>query len=218
MTQDTALARPATRSPALDAAWERLARALAHEVRSPLNAMGIYLELLQTRHATVTSDGRTGLERFTGKVQEQAGRVEELVRQFLAVWAPGREGACDVATTVRGVLRFAHHEGVRRGVTVGSDVAPASFPVDAHAHRLVDALVLLLVTVIDRAGDGGRVSVRLEPEEEGRQARLWLDCDPAAAVQPDALQEVTALLGEAGVVPDVSAGRLVLVLRRRQSP
>lgn len=125
--------------------WERFARAFVHEARSPLNALGIYLELLAPKEAGAQRPGAQPA-RLVERAQDQVRRVTDLLACFSDLWAPraGREGV-DLAALGRAAGRFAQHEAVRQNVGWTSSIADGLVvPVAAPPSALAHALLLLL--------------------------------------------------------------------------
>lgn len=153
--------------------WSRIVRAFLHEARSPLNALGIYLELLQAKLGGTVAGGERAIQR----AQEQVRRLEELLRVFGDLAAPTREDPVDLARVVGAVGRFAAHEATRRGLQLELRVSPSVW-VRADAGALAESLVLLLggaleasagaelVFVLQAAGDVAELQLSGLPQDE----------------------------------------------------
>jgi hypothetical protein len=144
-----------TPSPA-DAARSALARAFVHEVRSPLNALGIYVDLMgrMSEH----SDGGPTPAQLVERAERQLRRVDELLEVLLAVWAPALE--VDLAALLTAAGRLAGHEAVRRGAALNV-VVDGPAPINEPAGPVLDALFQLL-DVIWSAPEPHSVTLRLK--------------------------------------------------------
>ncbi len=141
-------------------ALTRLAGGVAHDVKNPLNAMALQLALLGDKVA----GGGTGLAdscaQNLASLKAQIGRVDEVMRRFVAVTDPSAEGEwLDLSAYAPDAATLFRHEARRRGVELRCE-AP-SMPLRArcaplHGARLV--LVLLLEAVAN-APLGGQILV-----------------------------------------------------------
>jgi signal transduction histidine kinase len=122
-------------TPCADEARAALARAFAHEVRSPLNALGVYVDMLG-RPDERSDDGPKAAD-LAARAARQLGRVEELLQVFLELWAPER--APDLTTTLTAAVRLAAHEAMRRGHSLTFQ-AEGPLPVRSSPAALLDAL------------------------------------------------------------------------------
>ena len=124
-------------TPHPDEARNAFARALVHELRSPLNALGIYVDLL-SRPADAGDGGPTAAQ-LAEKAQGQIRRLDELLQTFLSLASPTD---VDLTTIVTSFVRLAKHESMRRGgsLTLHAD---GSLPVRAEAAPVVDAIIRL---------------------------------------------------------------------------
>lgn len=139
----------------------RIADDLAHELKNPLHAMVINLELLRRRlHAGA---GDAALDRIAA-VEQETRRIDALLEQLLGLLRPARLDArpmtADDALTailpLLEVLARLHH--------VHLDVEPLRTPVYLHIRpdRFRHAFLNLVVRAFDAAGDaGGRLRIQV---------------------------------------------------------
>lgn len=124
----------------------RLARAFVHEVRSPLNALAINLELALTYAKSAFEKKENGpkLEVAIGRAAKQVTRVEELLRVFLSLWAPATEvEECDLVEFAQAAYRLGTHLANRCEAEL-EIVAEGTAPVWVQGRALADALFCLL--------------------------------------------------------------------------
>lgn len=151
------------------------ARAVVHEIRSPLNALGLYLEVARSRLQRGTQDERMSAEAALQKAAHQIGRADEVLRSFLDLWAPDPSKPGDLATLARAAGRLASHVATRRRVALEVEVPDGAAVVATPGRALADALLILLeealVDASEASGDvpPGTVRVSLEAGDE-----VWL--------------------------------------------
>ena len=143
-----------------------LAAALAHEVRNPLNAMSIHLELLEGRLPAQPRGNVESAARSLGALREGIARIDATLERFLR--ATGAREAERAPVAIRPLLvsvverSAAAAAGVRVVIERGASDEPggdaeAPWPVDAAALQV--ALEALLDNAIAASRAGGTVRV-----------------------------------------------------------
>lgn len=145
---------------------ERLAAAgaltagLAHEVRSPLNAIGLAAQRIER----APSAGEE-IHRLAGKIRTEIGRLEMILRQFLELASPvgaARE-ATDLQRLAGGVLELLGAEAEEAGVTFRFAGNGGRAPVDPESVRR--SLINLVRNAVQASPQGGTVEVSVEAED-----------------------------------------------------
>lgn len=158
----------------------RLYRAMAHDLRGPLNTMVVNLELL----ADAVSPGATGpqverLPRYVRVMKDETYRLARYLNAFLAGVAPPVYGERDVdlAREVPEVVEFVAASARRQEVDIDVDVEDGPLRVHGSAEDLRQALLALLTYALEEAPQGA--SVVLGGGLEGERVRLWVEREPA---------------------------------------
>lgn len=152
---------------------ERLAAAgaltsgLAHEVRSPLNAIGLAAQRLERRLA---GDGES--RELAGRVRSEVLRLERTLREFLELARPVSEDrqACDLADLCRDVVELLAVEAESCGVSVGPVEGRVVAPVDCEAVRR--AILNLLRNGLQASRAEGRVEVEVSESGDDGLIRI----------------------------------------------
>lgn len=140
---------------------ERLAAAgaltagMAHEVRSPMNAIGLAAQRLERK-----LPDNTDLRRIAGRIRAEVGRLEGVLRGFLELASPvsDQRSATDLANIAREVLDLVSEEAADRGVLLEEVSGSASARIDRQSiHR---AMVNLIRNAIQASPSGGRIAVQ----------------------------------------------------------
>ncbi|MEA2936289.1 MAG: hypothetical protein QOD74_2935, partial [Variibacter sp.] len=164
------------------AALGRLMAGVAHEVKNPLNAMTIHLELLKTKlasqslaaaHAgdrTVTAgalrlrpqaDGAAGVTKHVEVIAAEIRRLDEVVNGFLKFARPEelRLQPVHLRTLISDVATTAGPEAVRRNVIMKTE-CPDSLPdINADPGMLGQALLNLALNGCQAMPDGGTLKI-----------------------------------------------------------
>lgn len=136
----------------------RMTASLAHEVRNPVAAIRLHAQLLEQANAE-----EAGISRQL--IESEAGRIEELVSQWLnhARPAPPVLSEMDVTGSLRQAIRLmepqARHAGVR--IEMESET-PLLIPADRH--RVQQVFGNLLRNAMQAMPSGGTIKVRVLDE------------------------------------------------------
>jgi signal transduction histidine kinase len=143
------------------AAIGKMAAHVTHEIRNPLSAMGLNLELLEEELGT-ESGARSGEARaLVSAVQREVQRLEQLSEEYLRVarLPQPRMEAEDVASAVQDIAAFARREIEGAGCSLAVQVAEPLPPALFDEAQLRQALLNLLRNAREAMPGGGPVEV-----------------------------------------------------------
>lgn len=143
------------------AAVGTLATGLAHEVRNPLNAANLQLQLLKRRVDGEASDS-SELLRIIDVVRAEIGRVDSLVSDFLsfAQSRPLKLVATDLNALLLANAERIRPEAARARVEVCCELDSEIGLVEAEPERLERMLSNLIQNALDAMQEGGRLFLR----------------------------------------------------------
>jgi two-component system, NtrC family, sensor kinase len=148
------------------AAIGKMAAHVTHEIRNPLSAMGLNVEMLEEELAQDSGTGRTEVRSLLTAIQREVQRLEHLSEEYLRVarLPDPRMEADDVSSVVQEVVDFARREIESVGCTVDlraqSPLPPALF----DEAQLRQALLNLLRNAREAMPAGGCIDVRVIAE------------------------------------------------------
>ena len=154
-----------------------LAAGLAHEVRSPMNAIGLEAQRLQRQ--LPEGDERHESAR---RVHEEVRRLEGILREFLELANPvsDRQQEVDLGALAREVCELLAAEAEECGVSLE---APAgALLVEADTAAIRRATINLVRNAMQASSDGGRV--RVEIDEDGDRVLLRVS-DEGTGIDPE---------------------------------
>lgn len=155
----------------------QLASGLAHEIKNPLNALSLGLDVLRRRHRPENDEAGDYAKRIEA-LREEINRLAELINNFLAFGRPLQVTLrpTDLGAIVTATLSDLAETAERARVEVTSEVAPALPEVELDPSLFKSALWNLVqnaVQAMERTGGALRVSVASgAPAGEGGPARV----------------------------------------------
>lgn len=193
----------------------RFADDVAHEIRNPLNALVINIEVLRRRVAAGDAEGAAGR---IDVIAEEVGRVHASIERFIALLRPLRvaDNRTDLADAFDDVLPLLR---LRAGALRAGLDGPGEF--EAHValprDRVRFALLDAGMAGFERAGPDGHLSCTVEGDDQFWRVH-WAARTGEAAGEPD-LRLARAIVADAGGEADVrtTAGNgfeIVLTLPR----
>jgi signal transduction histidine kinase len=135
------------------------ARTLAHEVKTPLNALAIHLEVLRTKVSAEDDDAQS--QRSLSALDSSIRQVDRLVRDFTDYSAPVAmdKKSIDVAEVLGTSLEAAGSACAAKKIKLAIDLAPGPWPIQGDATRLRQSFDNLLRNAMEAQPDGGEIHV-----------------------------------------------------------
>lgn len=166
-----------------------LARALAHDVRGPLHAIGLQAEFLRRTAARLPPEARPSFERISTALRAETERLDALLHGYQAQQS-GNQQALSVrpvalAPLVQRAVASRATALWRAGVEVRVRLSPALPEFPADPLRLEQALLGLLRHAQETVPAGGRLD--LEGELAGGDVVLRATFDSRVHEEPEAL-------------------------------
>jgi signal transduction histidine kinase len=144
----------------------RFYAAFAHDLKAPLNAMVMTLELLKLsvqrdEHDMATHDKEL---KYVGVLNEEIRRLDRQVRALLSHTAPPSEGphALDLRTVLQDLDALLAPQAKRQRVALTTRVPEAPVTLVGQADRLKQAMLNILINALEAMPDGGELSMALE--------------------------------------------------------
>ena len=171
------------------AALGRLTSGVAHEVKNPLNAMMIHVELLKERLEDAEADVKQSLEVIGSEIR----RLDRVVQGFLKFMRPQELTLkpVDLNAMLQSVGALLEAESQSHGVRFVLELDPALPPVSADEELLRQAFINILQNAVQAMPSGGAVRIRTRPEDTD-----WVRVvvtDQGVGIAPEDLDKVFKL-------------------------
>jgi signal transduction histidine kinase len=162
-TEDKLVARERRAHDERIAAMQTMTAGLAHEIRNPLNAAKLQLELLERRLHRAAVDAR--MIEPTALAKNEIERLTALLNEFLefARPLPLHAQGCDVVAIVRQVIDV--EAATRQRVTLALDAEPAQLVAELDIAKLHHLVQNLVQNACEAAGPDGHVRVAVRGDE-----------------------------------------------------
>jgi signal transduction histidine kinase len=169
-------------------AMGRLASALAHEIRNPLNSISLTIDHVRTRLAPDDERRRAEFDAFMAALKAEVARLNRLVGDFLSFGRPARLAPrpCDVGALVRETAALVEHKAREQTIELRVDVAEGLPATVADPELLKTCILNLILNALDAMPSGGRLtaSVSLESKAES-PALAVLVSDTGVGMPPE---------------------------------
>jgi signal transduction histidine kinase len=146
----------------------RLASAIAHEVRNPLNYINLTLDHLRTSFAPADPARRETFGRLAIQLKAEVARINTRITEFLKYSRPATLDLqpLDLEALLRDALRIVEVQAEETGVETGVVSVGAVPPVVGDRESLRSVFTNLIINGMQAMeGEGGRLTVRLESED-----------------------------------------------------
>src|SRR2546423_1207378 len=170
----------------------RLASAIAHEIRNPLNYINLTLDHLQSSFAPEDPQKQEKFASLTKQLKSEVARINDRITEFLNYSRPPKLNPepLDLVALAHDALRIFEVQTTETDVnaTIVTDGEVPKVIADAEALR--SALTNLIINSLQAMnGQGGKVTVVLSGEDSGRRARIDV-VDNGRGIEADDISKI----------------------------
>jgi signal transduction histidine kinase len=189
-----------------------LYRVLTHDLKAPLNAMQLTLELLGDPQSAPADPAREAKrQRYLSVLREETRRLDRILQTVLSENEPiGSDTAIfDVRDVVRDVAALLTPQARRQRVNVELRLPEQPVQVTAMRDRLKQAFLNVAISALEAMPEGGRLGFGVSREGESAVVRCE---DTGPGVAPELLDDVYRLYcttGKSGNGMGLYVARLV---------
>lgn len=182
-------------------AMGRLASAVAHEIRNPLNFINLSIDHLRSRLGPEDEARRVDFEKILRNMKSEISRLNRLVGDFLSFGKPMRldKRSCAIDEVVREVAALVDHKARDQGIALVVETEDGLPEIVADPELLKTCLLNLMINASDAMPTGGLLSITVGR----RQAHLV--GDPADGPPSEAVA-ITVTDSGLGMTPDEVRG------------
>jgi signal transduction histidine kinase len=169
----------------------RLAAAIAHEIRNPLNYINLTLDHLRHSFAPEDEKKRETFERLAIQLKSEVGRINRHITDFLKYSRPSSLDleSLDLRVEMEDALRVILAQASERGIETNIKSEGTVPAVMGDRESLRSAFTNLLINSLEASnGEGGRVEVKLSAESIDR-VRIEIS-DTGTGIAPDDIAKI----------------------------
>jgi signal transduction histidine kinase len=149
----------------------RTYRTAAHEIKSPLSALMINLDLLrETLDADEASDGavRGRRESYVSVIRQELTRLNRSLAEMLTqtIPAPDSQARFDLRALLADLGTLLAPQARRQAVELSIDLPPDAVPMVGYRDRLKQAFLNIAVNALEAMPKGGRMRIEMERRED----------------------------------------------------
>lgn len=170
----------------------RLASAIAHEIRNPLNYINLTLDHLRATFAPADPGKQEKFNSLTKQLKVEVARINSRITAFLNYSRPAKlePEPLDLFAVASDAMRIFEVQAAESNVETRVEKQGNVPPVIADAESLRSALTNLIINGFQAFdGNGGKLSVVLSSEDGGRLARIDVT-DSGRGIAPEDISKV----------------------------
>ena len=170
----------------------RLASAIAHEIRNPLNYVNLTLDHLRAHFAPYDAVQQEKFAALTTQLKSEVARINTHVTEFLNYSRPAKLELqpVDLYAVARDALSLVEPQAASSNVETRVDKQGEIPSVMADLESLRSALTNLIINGLQATdGTGGQLSIRLSDEEQGQRVRIEIT-DTGRGIAPEDISKV----------------------------
>jgi signal transduction histidine kinase len=170
----------------------RLASAIAHEIRNPLNYINLTLDHLRATFAPTDPQKQEKFASLTRQLKSEVARIDDRITEFLNYSRPPKlhPEPLNLEDVARDALRIFEVQTNETNVETVVQAQGRVPPVIADAESLRSALINLIINSLQAMdGSGGKVTIVLSGEDGGRRARIEI-IDTGRGIAADDISKV----------------------------
>ena len=167
------------------AAIGRLTSGVAHEVKNPINAIVVHLELLREKMRDIDPDASRHMD-IIGREIHRLDRVVQVLVDFNRP-VDLRLSDVDLRKLIEDVTLLASPEAARQGVRLETKLGNNSLPVRADADLIKQALLNVILNGVQAMNDGGVLNITARQQDSAATIEVR---DEGGGIPPEVRDKV----------------------------
>jgi signal transduction histidine kinase len=165
----------------------RLASAIAHEIRNPLNYINLTLDHLRTEFPPDDARDRETFERLTKQLKVEVARINSRISEFLNYTRPAALDLrpLDLKSVAEDAMRLIEVQAAESEIETRVEQHGDVQPVHGDEGALRSVFTNLYINALQSIdGNGGRLSVKISVADDGDRTRVEIS-DTGKGISPD---------------------------------
>ncbi len=146
----------------------KLAAGVAHEIRNPLNAIGMTIQRLQHEYLPESKENKHEFIHFTTIIREEVKRVDKIIGNFLNfAREPKRElQQVDLSSILDNMLLIFAAEAEKQKVKIYTEYTHSPLHCWCDKNQIKQALINIIRNAIQAMPDGGEIFVKVSQRRD----------------------------------------------------
>jgi len=166
-----------------------LAAGVAHEIRNPLNAIGMGLQRLKREFLPMEESKREDYISFMELILKEIRRVNEIIEQFLSLSRPFQLNLrpSSLQDLLKNLMTLFEEEASSQGITLHPEI-PSDLPlIKMDPEKLTQALINIMKNGMQAMGQGG--SLRIETKLVKDHVEVIIS-DSGSGIPPEQMEKI----------------------------
>jgi signal transduction histidine kinase len=166
-----------------------LAAGVAHEIRNPLNAMGMGLQRLKREFIPQDESKREEYISFMELILKETRRVNEIIEQFLTLSRPFQLNlrVSSLQNLLKNLVTLFQEEAASLGITLQPEI-PSDLPlIKMDPERLTQAFINIMKNGMQAMGQGGILHIETKSLKEGVEVII---SDSGPGIPPEQMEKI----------------------------
>jgi len=166
-----------------------LAAGVAHEIRNPLNAMGMGLQRLKREFLPPEDSKKDEYLSFTEVILKEIRRVNEIIEQFLTLSRPFQlhMSLSSLQDLLKNLITLFREEASAQGITLQVEWKDDLYPVRMDSEKLTQAFINIMKNGMQAMGKGG--VLRIETHSFKDRVSVVIS-DSGSGILPDQMEKI----------------------------
>jgi signal transduction histidine kinase len=168
----------------------RLAAGVAHEIRNPLNAIGMAIQRIQREFAPPETDNRNEFTQLVSVVREEIRRLNQIIEDFVG---PARKRPAEfrperLTDLLDRVVQLVQEEAESRGIRIQCEWEDPDIVAQVDSARMHQALFNLVKNALESIVGQGTVTISVR--SRGTRRALVSIRDTGVGIPPEAIRRI----------------------------
>jgi len=166
-----------------------LAAGVAHEIRNPLNAIGMGLQRLKREFLPPDESKREEYISFTELILKEVRRVNGIIEQFLTLSRPFQLTLKEssLQDLLNHLVTLFREEASSLGITLEAEIPPDLPLVKIDPEKLTQALINIMKNGMQAMGQGGTLRVETKSLKDRVEVTI---SDSGSGIPPDQMEKI----------------------------
>ncbi len=153
----------------------RLASAIAHEIRNPLNYINLTLDHLRAGFSPADPQKQEKFQSLTSQLKTEVARINQRITEFLNYSRPPKlePRLLNLSDVARDALRTVQVQASENNIETTVEEVGGAHSITADAESIRSALTNLVINSLQAMdGEGGKIAIVVSGEDDGMRVRI----------------------------------------------